>query len=168
MPALKPALDAAYNMPDSLHSCSNFVWHAIQAFVPHQPYMVANDLVKSLARSPDWEEIDRTDSRQMAELAKAGALVVGGAEDTPNGHVIVVYPGEMKASGGYPYSSNGKTAMMRSHGVYALAMSRSLGSWSGAKSDGDKTIWDPWAGPKFNKVRFWVLKSSKPPKDATS
>jgi hypothetical protein len=167
MPDLKTAIDAAFNMPDSLHSCSNFVWHAIQAFVPDQPYMVANDLVKFLARSDAWEEMERTDSRGMAELAKAGALVVGGAEDTPNGHVIVVYPGDVKPSGGYAYSSGGKTAMMRSHGIYARAMSRSLGSWSGAKSDGDKTIWDPWAGPKFEKVRFWVLKSSKPAKSRT-
>lgn len=52
MPDLKTALNRACNMPDSLHSCSNFVWHAIQAFVPNQTYMVANDLVKFLARSP--------------------------------------------------------------------------------------------------------------------
>jgi hypothetical protein len=162
MPDLKDALSTAYNMPDSLHSCSNFVWHAIQAFVPDQPYMVANDLVKFLARSPDWEEIDRTDSRKMAELANAGALVVGGAEDNPNGHVIVVYPGEMKPSGGYSYTAHGKTAVMPLRGLYARAMSRSMSSWVGAKSDGDKTIWDPWASNKFNQVRFWVLKSSKP------
>lgn len=164
MPELKTALDAAYNMPDSLHSCSNFVWHVIQAFVPSQPYMVANDLVRFLARSNDWEEIDRDDSRKMADLAKAGALVVGGREETTNGHVLVVYPGDVKESGGYAYSSQGKTQIMRSHGVYARSMSRSLGSWPGAKSDGDKTVWDAWAGPKFDRVRFWVLKSSKPAK----
>jgi len=164
MPELKAALDAAYNLPDSLHSCSNFVWHVIQAFVPDQPYMVANDLVKFLARSNDWEEVDRTDSRKMADLAKAGALVVGGREDTPNGHVLVVYPGDVKESGGYAYVSQGKTLMLRSHGIYARSMSRSLGSWAGAKSDGDKTVWDAWAGPKFDKVRFWVHKASKPAK----
>ncbi|GLQ93784.1 hypothetical protein [Dyella acidisoli] len=164
MPELKTVLEAAYNMPDSLRSCSNFVWHVIQAYVPDQPYMVANDLVKFLARSADWEELDANDSRTMADLAKAGAVVVGGSEDHPNGHVLVVYPGDVKESGGYAYSSNGKTLIMRSHGLYARSMSRALGSWPGAKSDGDKTVWDAWAGPKFSKVRFWVLKSTKPPK----
>ena len=164
MPELKAVLDAAYNMPDALHSCSNFVWHAIQGYVPDQPYMVANDLVKFLAHSADWEELDANDSRKMADLAKAGALVVGGSEDQPNGHVLVVYPGDVKESGGYAYSTNGKMQIMRSHGLYARSMSRALGNWPGAKSDGDKTVWDAWAGPKFGKVRFWVLKSTKPPK----
>lgn len=103
----------------------------------------------------------------MSTLATAGALIVGGSEGAPNGHVIVVYPGSPKASGGYAYTHGTKALIMHSHGIYALAMSRSMGSWPGAKNDGDKTIWDPWAGPGFNKVRFWVLKSSIPPSSAT-
>ena len=106
--------------------------------------------MKFLARSTDWEELDANDSRKMADMAKGGALVV--------------YPGDVKESGGYAYSYNGKMQIMRSHGLYARSMSRALGNWPGAKSDGDKTVWDAWAGPKFGKVRFWVLMSTKPPK----
>lgn len=63
----------------------------------------------------------------------------------------------------YVYTRGGKPQLLRSHGSDARAiMSRSLGNWPGAKSDGDKTIWDPWAGPKFNSVKFWVLKSTRP------
>ncbi|MEY2839277.1 MAG: hypothetical protein RJB60_1576 [Pseudomonadota bacterium] len=162
MPELKDALQDAFDRPDAKHSCSHFVWHAIQAYVPDQQYLVANQLLKFLERSTDWVEVDKGDSRSLAAMAKAGALIVGGADDTPNGHVIVVYPGDAKESGGYAYGSAGKTHVMRSHGVYARAMSRSLGNWPGAKSDGDKTIWDPWAGPKFDKVKLWALRSTMP------
>lgn len=94
--------------------------------------------MKFLARSTDWEELDANDSRKMADLAKGGALVVGGSEDHPNGHVLVVYPGDVKESSAYAYSYNGKMQIMRSHGLYARFMSRALGDWPGAKSDGDK------------------------------
>lgn len=161
MPDLKKALDAAFDAPDAKHSCSHFAWHAIQAYVPDQPYMVANELLKFLGRSTDWAEVDKSDSRALAALASKGALIIGGAVDKPNGHVIAVYPGTPKHSGGYAYSSNGRHSVMRSHGIYALAMSRSLGNWPGAKSNGDKTIWDPWAGPKFDGVKLYVLKSTR-------
>ena len=98
----------------------------------------------------------------MIDLANKGSLIVGGRETKPKGHVIVVYPGEMIKSGGYAYSYEGKTTIMRSHGVYARAMSRSMRNWPGAKSNGDKTIWDPWAGPTFATVKFWVYVPSKP------
>lgn len=162
MPELKEVLTQAFDKPDAKHSCSHFVWHVIQGYVPDQQYMQANQLLQFLARSPDWIEVDKNDSRGLANLAKQGALIAGGAEAQPNGHVIVVYPGDPKESGGYAYSRNGKTEVLRSHGLYARAMSRSLGNWPGAKSDGDKTIWDPWAGAKFNGVKLWMLKSTKP------
>lgn len=76
--------------------------------------------------------------------------------------MIVVYPADVKESGGYSYSAqDGKKRTMRSHGAYARCMSRSMGSWPGAHSKGEKTIWDPWAGPKFDAVRFWILKETK-------
>ena len=75
-----------------------------------------------------------------------------------NGHVIVVYPGAAKPAGGYAYTSGGKSQTMRARGSYPLAMSTSLGGWAGAKSKGDKTIWDPWANDgKFAEVKFWRL-----------
>lgn len=161
MPELKGTLDAAYNLPDSLHSCSHFAWHVIQAYVPTQHYLIANDLLSFLDRSPAWAEVDKTNSVAMANMATQGALIIGGAKDTPNGHVIVVYPGGVKASGGFAYQHGGRSEILRSHGLYARAISRSISAWPGATSNGDKTIWDPWAGPKFDKVKFWVLLSTR-------
>jgi hypothetical protein len=129
MPNLKEILDQAFDQDDAKHSCSHFVWHAIQGFKPDQPYMSANTLVRALAHSPtEWEEIAITESRRMADLANKGVLIVGGAEASPNGHVIVVYPGTLIESGGYSYQYGGKTTMMVSHGLYARAMSRSMGN----------------------------------------
>ena len=47
---------------------------------------------------------------------------------------------------------------MRAHGKFPPAMSTSLGSWPGAMSDGDKTVWDPWANASFASVKFWTPK----------
>lgn len=47
------------------------------------------------------------------------------------------------------------------HGKYPPAMSTSLGSWPGAMSDGDKTVWDPWGtDAAFAKVRFWTRRTA--------
>jgi hypothetical protein len=92
----------------------------------------------------------------LSKLASDGVLVVGGANDSPNGHVIVVYPGPAKFDGGFYYQSKkGKSILAGPHGTYALAMSTSMGSWPGAKSKGDKTVADPWGLDKFEKVKFW-------------
>lgn len=41
-------------------------------------------------------------------------------------------------------------------GLYPLAMSTSVGSWPGAMSKGDKTVWDPWGNDdRFAEVKFW-------------
>ncbi len=164
MPDLKAVLDNAYQQTDALHSCSHFVWHVIQAFKPSQPYMTANSLVIHLAHSAaEWEAIDKSDSRKMAELASKGALIVGGRNNgTSNGHVIVVYPGNVKPMGGYSYQRRGRSEIMRTEGQYARAISRSMGNWPGAVSDGDKTIRDPWSEGDFNTVKFWVYIPSKP------
>ena len=167
MPDLKSVLDSAYQLPDEQTSCSHFVWHVIQAFVKDQPYKVANELVGFLSKAKDtWEEIGRDESLRMARMATAGTLIVGGSVTSPHGHVVVVYPGSPKPSGGYAYPhQNKKTnqteeSMLPSHGTYARCISHSAGRWPGATSNGDKTIWDPWAGPTFDAVRFWFLKST--------
>jgi hypothetical protein len=41
-------------------------------------------------------------------------------------------------------------------GSYARAMSTSMGTWPGAMSHGDKTVWDSWGkNATFKTVRFW-------------
>jgi hypothetical protein len=61
-----------------------------------------------------------------------------------------------------PPARNGQAQTPRKRGSYPPAMSTSLGSWPGAMSRGDKTVWDPWANDtKFESVKFWVYRSSR-------
>jgi len=137
------------------NSCSHAIWDVITQYLPQQPYLTANDLLRQLECSNFWLP---TPVAELAQRASAGELIVGGLAQVPNGHVIGVFPGEPKAAGGYAYKEGGKMQVLRSRGMYARAMSTSMGSWAGAKSNGDKTVWDPWANDgKFARVRFWRL-----------
>ena len=150
---LKQVADEAYEKYPG--SCSHAVWHVIKRYIPDQEYRTANSLVAFLKADKRWKE---TPVSELAERASRGELIVGGLVTQPNGHVIVVYPGAAKPAGGYAYTSGGKSQTMRARGMYPLAMSTSLGGWAGAKSKGDKTIWDPWANDgKFAEVVFWRL-----------
>lgn len=150
---LKQVADEAYLRHPG--SCSHSVWHVIRSYLPLQPYMVANTLVDFLEGQPQWKAVRWQD---VGALARGGQLVVGGLKEVGNGHVIVVYPDADKPAGGYAYTRGGKIESMRPRGLYAPAMSTSLSGWPGAKSCGDKTIWDPWVNDgKFAKVRFWKL-----------
>ena len=89
--------------------------------------------------------------------------MVGGANASPNGHVIVIYPGDKKGNGGYSYfwKKGNKNLILTATGIYARCMSTSMGSWPGAQSRGDKTVWDPWGSDdKFDDVEFWTPKTS--------
>ena len=150
---LKRTCDEAYAQYGS--SCSHAVWYVISQYDPSQQYRQANQLVEYLATSPKWQPVA---VNELSGLASQGTLIVGGLEKASgNGHVIVVYPGPEKPNGGYytPRSS-GKIQKVSSTGSYAPAMSTSMGQWPGAKSYGDKTVWDPWGNDAdFKKVRFW-------------
>ena len=133
-------------------SCSHSVWYVIKQYKPDQEWMSANDLVDNLGKNSDWKEVSLS---ALSKLANDGILVVGGAKESGHGHVIVVYPGRNKQSGGFHYIRNGTDKIARSYGDYALAMSTSSGIWPGAKSNGDKTVFDAWGAAKFDPVRFW-------------
>jgi hypothetical protein len=139
------------------HSCSHSVWQVLQTvYSSTWSYMPANGLVDYLSRNWAPVTVDRA-----FELAQVGVPVVGGAAATPNGHVIIVYPGPKSRSGGYIAISkkSGKPFKMPVGDLYPLAMSTSLGSWAGAKSKGEKTVWDPWGSDEaFDGVRFWAPK----------
>ena len=150
---LKQACDAAYALYPN--SCSHAVWHVIKQYLPNQALMSANALVEHMRGQAHWKIVP---AGQVGRLAREGVLVVGGKSEATNGHVIVVYPGPDTTAGGYSYTRDGKAETLRTRGSYAPAMSTSLGSWPGAKSRGDKTIWDPWANDaKFAQVTFWQL-----------
>jgi hypothetical protein len=159
---LKTACDEAYTKHNN--SCSHAVWHILTIIVDEQfQWLDANHLVDFLIASPDWKDVSIDAG---SDLALQGIVVVGGLKKPGgHGHVIVVYPGQKKASGGYSYAYRDKktgqmlTGMMRSHGNYPPALSTSNGTWPGAKSKGDKTVWDPWANDDiFPSVRFWTRK----------
>lgn len=150
---LEAVADEAYDKYPA--SCSHAVWHVIKRYVPDQAYRTANVLLDFLDTDRRWKSVPVS---EVAERASRGELIVGGLKESPNGHVVVVYPGAAKPAGGYAYTSGGKSVTMRARGPYPRVMSTSLSGWPGAKSRGDKTIWDPWASDaKFNQVKFWRL-----------
>jgi hypothetical protein len=160
--ALKAACDEAYAKYGN--SCSHAVWHVLAKIIDKDfVWRDANHLIEFLSTSSTWKEVD---SGEGWQLAQKGVVVVGGLAQTGgHGHVMVIYPGEQIDSGGYLYTyKDKKTGLekkekLRSHGVYPRALSTSIGSWPGAMSKGDKTIWDPWASDDiFEGVGFWTRK----------
>ena len=135
-------------------SCSHAVMYLIRQYKPEQPYFTANDLIDHLAASHEWQEVSLA---ELSALASQGDLVVGGAKDGGHGHVIGVYPGTEKPRGGYYFTNKvtGEKLLVQSSGMYARAMSTSMGTFPGAMSNGDKTVRDPWGELAFRKVRFW-------------
>lgn len=150
---LKRACDCAYVTCGS--SCSHAVWYVISQYDSSQNWMQANDLVSHLSHSPKWKPVGL---REVTALAGQGALIVGGLSKAPgHGHVIVIYPGPEKLSGGYNRKDHtGRMVKQPAKGSYPRAMSTSSGTWPGAKSHGDKTAWDAWGDDtEFKKVKFW-------------
>lgn len=147
---LKNAADEAYNLYPN--SCSHAVWHVVKQYIPDQAYITANMLLTQLVCDPRWKQVN---VGELEKLANEGVLIVGGLAETPNGHVVVVYPGKAKMAGGYAFTKAGKVQFVQARGPYALVMSRSMGSWPGAMSKGDKTVRDPWSEAKFADVKFW-------------
>lgn len=149
---LKSAADEAYRLYPN--SCSHAVWHVLKQYTPDKKYVTANVMLAYLECDPRWI---RAQVHELEKYANEGVLIIGGLAETPNGHVVVVYPGKSKMAGGYPFTHAGKVQIVGAKGPYALAMSTSMSSsWPGTMSKGDKTVWDPWGSDrKFSKVRFW-------------
>ena len=156
---LKEACDTSYMNNKS--SCSNAVWDLIKALVnPGEKYKQANDFLDYW--NDNWKSVDLEEGFR---LANQGVVVVGGLQvPGGHGHVIAIYPGSKIPNGGYQYfyKKANKYLTMPSTGNYPRAMSTSLGStWPGTMSDGDKTVWDPWADDKkFALVEFWAPPAS--------
>lgn len=151
---LAEACRAAYQA--NKNSCSNAVTAVIQA-VHDATYThrQANPLVDWMRIH--WSEVTLEDG---LFAANQGAVVVGGKkEENANGHVIVIYPGDKIYNGGYQYfwKKGNKNMTMPRKTQYPRCMSTSIGSWPGAMSCGEKTVWDPWANDeKFGLVGFWT------------
>lgn len=160
---LKTASDEAYAKYNN--SCSHAAWYILTQVVdPKATWKDANALIDYLSSSSDWKEVSVDDGWA---LVQKGIVVIGGLKKPGgHGHVIAIYPGDKKTSGGYPYTYKDKvtgkmkTDTLRSHGIFPRALSTSIGAWPGAKSKGDKTVWDPWANDDVfnNEVTFWTKK----------
>jgi len=150
---LKRACDQAYVTYGS--SCSHAVWYVISQYDPSQAWLDANTLTRNLSLNAKWKPVE---FRELSRLASQGVLIVGGlGKAAGHGHVLVVYPGPDKAAGGYDAKDKaGKIYRVRPRGSYPRAMSTSLDGWPGARSYGDKTVWDAWGNDaEFGKVKFW-------------
>ena len=176
---LKKACDEAFNYPPAATSCSDAVWYVVHKLInPKEPQRNANGWIDYLtlrdalhqradpykmfeAASDDWHEVTADEGWK---LANEGKVVIGGKKDTPNGHVIVIYPGTRIGGGGYLYDYTNKITgkveqlTMRPHGMLPRALSRSMGQWPGGVSKGDKSIYDPWGrDAAFVLVKFWSM-----------
>jgi hypothetical protein len=145
------------------NSCSHAVWFVLQKMIdPSTQWLEANALIQSFAdKSTIWKTVSVDDGWA---LAQKGIVVIGGRKHIPNGHVLVIYPGDKKNSGGYlapqvdPKTKTNVMKMLRSHGVFPRALSTSIGkTWPGAMSNGDKTVWDPFGTDlHFAEVVFYT------------
>jgi len=154
---LQQACDQAYDK--NLGSCSHAVWAVLKEITnKDEPYRVANDLVDHMKNH--WESVT---VQKGHDLANTGVVVVGGTKkEKGSGHVVVIYPGDVIANGGYMFfwKKGNKNLMMRATGHYPRALSTSSGNWPGARSRGDKTIWDPWGSDEaFKQVKFFTVKT---------
>ena len=154
---LKATCDQAYEKNPK--SCSHSVWAVIKGCAnASEPYREANSLVDHMASA--WKEVTLDEAYT---LANKGVVVVGGCKAEPNGHVVVVYPGPKDDTGGYEAWSKKENKMIKIGArktKYPPCMSTSKGSWPGAMSKGDKTVWDPWGtDAAFAKVKFWTPKT---------
>lgn len=150
---LKSACDAAYDANPS--SCSHAVMSVIHTMVDAEmPHRDANSLIDYLIAN--WTEVTCENGFYLANL---GRVVVGGKKEAGHGHVILVYPGKKILNGGYQYywKKGQKNLTLKGTTVYPRCLSTSIGTWPGAMSKGDKTVWDPWANDeKFAAVGFWA------------
>lgn len=155
--ALKAACGKAYfDHPNSCSHAVNYVIRQIHGLSELEwPQRQANLLIDFLVIN--WAEVSL---ERAYELAQKGVVVVGGKKESGHGHVIAVFPGLKRPRGGYDYQYQGRLTRMREDGSYPLALSTSNGSWPGAMSCGDKTVWDPWGKDQnFSLVKFWTRKT---------
>jgi hypothetical protein len=160
--ALKNACDGAFDYAPAAHSCSHAVWFVISKLInSNEPWRDANDLIEHMTQSEDWREVN---VEEAWKLANEGIVVVGGKSDVHNGHVMLVYPGSKILGGGYIYTLKNRVTgkveqyTMRSHGLLPRCLSRSMGTWPGAVSKGDKNVFDPFGNEAaFRQVKFWTM-----------
>ncbi len=137
-------------------NCSGAVSFLIRNLVdPNFGTQLANAIAKGLTSGKlKWRTV--TSYAEMQALANAGILVVGALYESPNGHVLSVAPGQMKYSGGFKKPNGIFDPVQTGNGLFPLSSSTSLGPWTGAMSNGDKTVRDAFALDQWQRVTFWT------------
>lgn len=133
-------------------NCSGAVKHFAKSLGIYLPDRKANELIEYM--QANWVVVT---AAQAQDYADKGRFVVAGKKDATNGHVVVVLPGGMIDSGGYEYVKDGQTKTAANHGKFPRACSTALGSWPGAKSNGDKSVFDAWGNAtSYSAVKYWL------------
>lgn len=86
-----------YQPGGGLTHCNAYVNEVCQA-MGYKSFdgLLANDIVDLIAIDPAWTE---TSMDRCQDLANGGSLVIAGFKADPHGHVNVICPGKLKASG---------------------------------------------------------------------
>lgn len=96
------AIHSAYNHPEyapqeGVTHCNQFVNEVCSTLgFKELDGKLANDIVLILSNSLSWSSLGMD---QCQELANAGSLVVAGMQEDAHGHVNIICPGKLKASG---------------------------------------------------------------------
>ncbi len=144
---LKDACDYAYN--NFQKYCNQSVHSVIVTLVdPAWPLELADDMINRIV-AKGWIQVPYLDA---ADFANDGKVVVAGLRGGENGHVVVVYPGDMKPMGGFECNGVSYPAL---GGPFPLSMSTSVSKWCGTHSKGDKTIRDAWSAADWPNVKCW-------------
>lgn len=77
-------------------SCSHAVWYVIKEYVPDQPNLKANDLLKLLERDSRWQSVEVNDLDRYVN----DGLIMGLTPANPRGHfgVMEEYPPRSQTS----------------------------------------------------------------------
>jgi hypothetical protein len=144
-------------------NCSGLVRHVAKMMGVPMPDVDANHLVDYFEDPANgWEVVDESTAQSSAD---ANRLVVAGKKNVgSSGHVVVVFPGGKKASGGYEYFYKPlkKNLTMKNDGDFPRMCGTGKSDWPGVESEGEKTVYDAWASAtKYADVKYWRAPSKK-------
>jgi hypothetical protein len=152
--ALKAAA-GAFGVPANKRNCSGMLrdWLTRMGIAPPAG-ATANDMSAAMDRpGSGWRRVDTW--QEAAVLANAGRVVVGGlANPSGSGHVVGVLPGDPRPAGGF-VTNLGKP-IPETGELYSPSLSGSISAYTGAISNGNRTIRDAWNDKDWPNVHFWV------------
>jgi len=141
------------------NDCNVAVWKYLQTTGqtingtdPKGPAPLANDMLDRLAAAGSgWHVVSLEEG---TKLANHGKVVIGGEKEPDHGHVVAMLPGPLHNAGGF---KNQRGEMMRQRPeLYPPALSASKADYPGTRSDGDKTVRDPFTPENWKDVHWYT------------